>query len=209
MHNPISRRRYLSYIAASTGAMMLPRPSFAKVTISAEHAAAVRTLGSPDAQLVIAEYFSMTCGHCGSFHTQTFPKVKSELIDTGKVRFEMYPFPLDGLALRAHALCRALPESAYFTMVDILLSEQQKWIGAADPIEALRGYGRIGGVSSAKFDAIMADRAFLEAIYQIRQDAYKEFNIESTPSFVVNKTHKFNGALGYDEFLKELESFSV
>ena len=209
MHNPISRRRYLSYIAAGTGAMMLPRPSFAKVTISAEHAVAVRTLGSPDAQLVIAEYFSMTCGHCGSFHTQTFPKVKSELIDTGKVRFEMYPFPLDGLALRAHALCRALPESAYFTMVDILLTEQQKWKNATDQIEALRGYARIGGVSSAEFDAIINNMPFLEAIYKARQNAYKEFDIESTPSFIVNKTHKFSGALSYDEFLKELKSFSV
>ena len=74
MHNPISRRRYLSYIAAGTGAMMLPRPSFAKVTISAEHAVAVRTLGSPDAQLVIAEYFSMTCGHYEAFIHRHFQK---------------------------------------------------------------------------------------------------------------------------------------
>ena len=209
MHNILSRRRYLSYIAAGTTAMALPRTSFAKATISAEHAVKIRSLGSADAELVIAEFFSMTCGHCGRFHTQTFTKVKSELIDTGKIRFEMHPFPLDGLALRAHALCRALPETAYFTMVDTLLTEQQKWINAPDPVEALRGYGRIAGVSSAEFDAIMSDKAFLDAIYAIRQDANKDHSIQSTPTFLVNRTHKFSGALGYDEFLKELESFSV
>ena len=189
--------------------MMLPAPSFAKANITTEHATKVRALGSADAQLVISEFFSMTCGHCGRFHRQTFPKVKSELIETGKIRFELHPFPLDGLALRAHALCRALPETAYFAMVDTLLAEQSKWTSAEEPIEALRGYGRVAGISSSEFDSIISDRPFLEAIYQIRQDAFKDFAVESTPTFLVNKTHKFSGALSYDEFLKELESFSI
>ena len=209
MHNSISRRHYLSLIAAGAGTLLLPSGSIAKATILAEHAASVRSLGSADAKLVIAEFFSMTCGHCGRFHKQTFPKVKSELIDTGKVRFELHPFPLDGLALRAHALCRALPETAYFAMVDTLLADQNKWISAEDPVDALRGYARLAGISSREFDEIMSDRPFLEAIYQLRQDATKEFAIESTPSFLVNRTHKFSGALSYDDFLKELESFSI
>ena len=46
------------------------------------------TLGKENANIVIKEYFSLTCTHCASFHINTFPKLKKKLIDTGKVKFE-------------------------------------------------------------------------------------------------------------------------
>ena len=45
-------------------------------------------VGKKNAPIVIKEYFSLTCSHCASFHKNTYPKVKKELIDTGKVKFE-------------------------------------------------------------------------------------------------------------------------
>ena len=50
----------------------------------------------------------MTCPHCANFHNDTLPEVKTRLIDTGMVQFEMRPFPLDRVALRGHALARML-----------------------------------------------------------------------------------------------------
>ncbi len=43
-------------------------------------------MGKADAPVTIIEYSSLTCPHCAKFHIDTFPKVKSEWIDTGKVR---------------------------------------------------------------------------------------------------------------------------
>ena len=70
---------------------------------SVEHVTSPRILGEADAPIKVIELFSMTCSHCASFHNNTFPDVRKRLIDTGMVRFEMQPFPLDQVA-RAHAL---------------------------------------------------------------------------------------------------------
>ena len=151
----------------------------------------------------------MTCGHCGRFHRDTFPQVKKDLIDTGLIRFEMHPFPLDGLALRAHALCRTLSTDSYFKMVDTLLDKQEEWIGAAKPVAELKKYAKFAGISSDTFDQIMQARTYLEAIVQLRQDAVNRYEISSTPSFVVNDEKTFSGALSFDEFMAELNAFGI
>ncbi len=205
-----TRRRFLAQGAATSLLIAgLPVIAQARVEASAERAAEIRFLGKADAAVTVAEYFSMTCGHCGRFHRNTFPQVKTDLIDTGLIRFEMHPFPLDGLALRAHALCRALPTDSYFKMVDVLLDKQESWIGAADPVAELKKFAKFAGISSGAFDEIMLNRSYLEAIVQIRQDAVSQHQISSTPSFVVNGDKAFSGALSFDEFLAELNAFGI
>ena len=205
-----TRRRFLAQGAATSLLIAgLPVIAQARVEASAERAAEIRFLGKADAAVTVAEYFSMTCGHCGRFHRNTFPQVKTDLIDTGLIRFEMRPFPLDGLALRAHALCRALPTDSYFKMVDVLLDKQESWIGAADPVAELKKFAKFAGISSGAFDEIMQNRSYLEAIVQIRQDAVSQHQISSTPSFVVNGDKTFSGALSFDEFLAELNAFGI
>ena len=205
-----TRRRFLAQGAATSLLIAgLPVIAQARVEASAERAAEIRFLGKADAAVTVAEYFSMTCGHCSRFHRNTFPQVKTDLIDTGLIRFEMHPFPLDGLALRAHALCRALPTDSYFKMVDVLLDKQESWIGAADPVAELKKFAKFAGISSGAFDEIMQNRSYLEAIVQIRQDAVSQHQISSTPSFVVNSDKTFSGALSFDEFLAELNAFGI
>lgn len=205
-----TRRRFLAQGAATSLLIAgLPVIAQARVEASAERAAEIRFLGKADAAVTVAEYFSMTCGHCGRFHRNTFPQVKTDLIDTGLIRFEMHPFPLDGLALRAHALCRALPTDSYFKMVDVLLDKQESWIGAADPEAELKKFAKFAGISSGGFDEIMQNRSYLEAIVQIRQDAVSQHQISSTPSFVVNGDKTFSGALSFDKFLAELNAFGI
>ena len=206
----LNRRNILASGAAAGLLLSLP-PSLAlaRFEVSTERAEEVRFLGKPDAAVRVAEYFSMTCGHCGRFHRDTFPQVKKDLIDTGLIRFEMHPFPLDGLALRAHALCRTLSTDSYFKMVDTLLDKQEEWIGAAKPVAELKKYAKFAGISSDTFDQIMQARTYLEAIVQLRQDAVNRYEISSTPSFVVNDEKTFSGALSFDEFMAELNAFGI
>ena len=206
----LTRRNVLAKVTvAGLSFSLLPSLAFARFEVSTDRAEEVRFLGKPSAGVHVAEYFSMTCGHCGRFHREIFPQVKKDLIDTGLIRFEMYPFPLDGLALRAHALCRTLPTDSYFKMVDTLLDNQETWIGAADPVSELKKYAKFAGISSGTFDEMMQDRKYLEAIVQLRQDAVNKYEISSTPSFVVNNDKTFSGALSFDEFLAELNAFGI
>ena len=206
----MSRRNLLTQgVFAALSLSLLPSFALARFEVSTNRAEEVRFLGKPDAGVRVAEYFSMTCGHCGRFHRDIFPQVKKDLINTGLIRFEMHPFPLDGLALRAHALCRTLPTDSYFKMVDTLLDNQEIWIGDSDPVAKLKKYAKFAGISSGAFNDIMQNREYLETIVQLRQDAESKHAISSTPSFVVNNDKTFSGALSFDEFLAELNAFGI
>lgn len=170
---------------------------------------APRRIGDDNAPVKVVEFFSMTCSHCGAFHRGTYPEVKKKLIDTGKVQFEMHPFPLDGLALRAHVMCRLLPNKGYFAMTELLLKEQGNWVRAEDPLKALMAYGRQAGISEEKFNAVMRNRPVLEAVVDMRQQAVDDWQISSTPSFVVNRDKKISGSRTYEEFVKELSIFGI
>ena len=50
-------------------------------------------LGPANAAVTITEYASMTCSHCAAFNANVFPKIKSEYIDTGQVRYVFREFP--------------------------------------------------------------------------------------------------------------------
>lgn len=173
---------------------------------SVAHVTSPRILGKADAPIRVIELFSMTCSHCASFHNNTFPDVKKRLIDTGMVRFEMQPFPLDQVALRAHALARALPQNKYFPMVSMLLKDIDRWARDPDPLAALLQMARLAGMSAAEFDAAMNNRPLLEAIVAMRQDANRTWQIEATPSFVVNDKTILTGDLSYEEFASKINA---
>jgi len=170
------------------------------------HVTSPRVLGKADAPIKVTELFSMTCSHCASFHNNTFPDVKKRLIDTGMVHFEMQPFPLDQVALRAHALARALPLNKYFPMVSLLLKDIDRWARDPDPLAALLQMARLAGMSAAEFDAAMSNRPLLEAIVSMRQDANRTWQIEATPSFVVNDKTVLSGDLSYEEFASKINA---
>ena len=199
---PIYRRHLL---ATGLAATIMPSAALAETDIVA-HVKAPRLLGRDGAPIKVIEFFSMTCSHCASFHAKTFPEVKARLIDEGLVRFEMRAFPLNGLALRAHAMARAVSSEKYYPLVSLLLEKQTSWTSVADPIGALRKLGRLAGISGAEFEATMRNRPLLESIVQMRQDALKAFDIKSTPSFVINNETTISGFLSFEEFAKKINA---
>ena len=88
---------------------------------------AERGLGRADAKVVVTEWFSMTCPHRAAFHRDSLPRIKSELIDTGKMRLVFRDFPLDQAALTAAMVSRALPAERYEPFVAALLASQDRW----------------------------------------------------------------------------------
>ena len=174
-----------------------------------EKALSPRVIGNADAPIHVAEYYSMTCGHCADFHNNTYPKVKAKLIDEGIVRLELRPFPLDGLALRAHALVRAVPETKFFPLVKMLLAKQPVWARAADPVAELQKLARLAGIGTDEFNGIMQNRPLLEGIVSQRQKGIDKWQISSTPSFVVNDDSVLAGNMSYEEFAEALSAYGA
>ncbi len=202
------RRRFVA-MGVGASALLAAMPNALASDDLVERALSPRFVGSNDAPIRVAEYYSMTCGHCADFHNNTFPKVKAKLIDEGIVRFEMRPFPLDGLALRAHALVRAVPETKFFPLVKMLLARQPVWVRAADPVAELQKMAKLAGISADDFNDIMRNRPLLEGIVDLRQKGMDDWKIASTPSFVVNDDLLIPGNKDYDEFAEQLSAFGA
>ncbi len=141
--------------------------------------------GDPDAPIKIVEFASLTCPHCATFHKDDLPVLKAEYIDTGKVYLELHPFPLDMLAAKATMLA-ACGGSKNAAFTQVLFAQQRQWATAGDPIEALAQIAQLGGMARADFDTCMADEALFNSIVKARYDAQANYDIQGTPSFVVN-----------------------
>src|SRR6201988_2234054 len=87
-------------------------------------------LGPANATVTITEYASMTCPHCAAFTEGVFPKIKSEFIDSGKIRFVFREFPLDIKAAAGSMLARCIAKDdapKFFAVIALLFRQQNDW----------------------------------------------------------------------------------
>ncbi len=156
------------------------------------------TLGRSDAPITIVEYASLTCPHCARFHADILPALKTEFIDTGKVRIVFRDFPLDRLALAAAMTARCAGRDRYFGFIDTFFARQASWARDSDPLGALGRLARLGGMSQADFDACLKNQAVGDAVLKQRQTGEKTFKINSTPTLIINGA-KYSGGLNLDQ----------
>jgi len=163
-----------------------------------------RAVGSAEAPVTVTEYFSLTCSHCAAFAKEVYPQIRTELIDTGRVRFIFSDFPLDRLALTAAAIARALPADRYEAFVKTLLATQDRWaFTRGDQMAALAGLAALAGMPRAEFDRIAADETLQRAIFEQRAVAEKEAEVRATPSFTFKGkggTRNVSGGMDFAKF---------
>jgi protein-disulfide isomerase len=163
---------------------------------------AERAVGSETAPITVIEYFSLTCGHCANFHLQTLPRVKSELIETGRLRLIYRDFPLDRVALAAHMVARGMPAERYGAFLDTLFRTQSQWAGARDPIGALAQLAAVAGMDRARFDSILGNEALQRAILEVRLKGEQQDRVEGTPTFIASTGRRVSGAANFERFLE-------
>ncbi|MEI8397248.1 MAG: DsbA family protein [Rhodospirillaceae bacterium] len=164
-------------------------------------ALADRVMGNPDAPVTILDFSSLTCPHCADFHKETLPKLKEKFIDTGKVKLIFRDFPLDRNALHASVLARCADPKRYYGFLDVLFKSQNQWGRNADPLKSLAQIGALGGVPQADFDACMKNKELSDGLLQHMFEAQKQFNVQSTPTFVLNNgAERVDGAQSLDKF---------
>jgi protein-disulfide isomerase len=148
-----------------------------------------RTLGSPKAPVKMLEYAAPSCPHCAHFEETIFPLIKQKYIDTGKVFYIFRSFPLNPSDGAAEAIARCLPADKYFWFIDLLFRNQKTWdpeYGITDVRGGLIRVARIAGMTAEKVDQCIADKNEQDRINQVAQDGEQKYNIQGTPTFVVD-----------------------
>jgi len=170
-----------------------------------------RVLGNPKSKVVLIEYAAPSCPVCANFNAQTFPRLKAQYIDTGKIFYVFRVFPLradDGLAEK---IARCLPEDKYFTFIDLLFKNQPKWDvefgvtpqGVHDGLVLL---GRIAGMSREQVDQCMENKAEDDRINKVSSEGESRYSITGTPTFILNGTSIGSGNIPFDSLSKLLDT---
>ena len=164
-------------------------------------------LGPANATVTITEYASMTCPHCAAFNETVFPKIKSEYIDTGKVRYVFREFPLDIKAAAGSMLSRCIARgdgAKYFAVTDMLFRQQNDW-AMKNTTETLSRIGKQAGLSQQAIEDCLKDQALLDKIAADQKYAAEVLKVDSTPTFFLNG-EKIKGETSFEEFDKRIKS---
>ena len=164
-----------------------------------------KALGDPNAPVTIIEYFSLTCPHCRWFHESIFPRLKTDYIDTGKVRFVARDFPLNTPALHAAVLAHCAGDERYFAFIHMLFETFDDWTTSRNYLDALVWLGKLGGLSRKRFEACLADKALEEKILSSIADARTQYGVNSTPTVIVNGI-QYVGEMRFEALAEHLES---
>jgi protein-disulfide isomerase len=180
----LDRRSLLALPGLALAAGLLP--AAARAQAPTDPRMAERSTGSADAPVTVLEFFSLTCGHCAAFHRDTWPRVKAELVDTGRVRMVWRDFPLDGAALLGAVVARSLPPERYEGFISTLFAQQDRWAfnRASDPRAELQKIAALAGMPPAQFEEAASDQALARAILEQRVQGQQQFQVNSTPTFV-------------------------
>lgn len=162
-----------------------------------------KMLGKADAPVTIVEYASITCPHCATFHIETYPTLKKDYIDTGKVKLIFREFPTQPakVAISGFMLARCAGDN-YFPFINALFEQQMQWRN--DPYNGFLRIAKQAGMSQQAFEKCLEDGNMAGEIENIARRAVNSFGVESTPTFFINEK-KFEGAIPVSELPKLID----
>ena len=166
-----------------------------------------RILGDPGAPVWVVIVSDFQCPFCKVWHDQTFPQLKQEFVDKGRIRIAYLNLPLPqhqhARATAEMALC-AGAQGRFWEFHDAIFDTQDKWSGLptdtrffADSVAAT------ARVDQARLRSCMEAgtmRALVEADYQRSVSA----KVRSTPTFFVGERMRLEGAVPFDAFRDSL-----
>tara|TARA_B100000579_G_scaffold265420_1_gene218849 strand:- start:157 stop:738 length:582 start_codon:yes stop_codon:yes gene_type:complete len=161
--------------------------------------------GSVDAKVSIIVYESLTCGHCADFHKEIYPKLKKDFVDNGLVKIEFRSFPLDLAALNASKIAHCKNDGKT-DLLHFLYENQKKW-AHGKTIEHVNYNLKdliIANENVLDFENCLNNKNIEDYILNDRINGAKKFNIEATPTLIINDK-KFDNPHNYKKLKKTIE----
>lgn len=198
---PLDRRRFLAATAATGALAALPLPALAEPVMGDI------PLGDENAPLTVIEYASLTCPHCGAFHRETWPQVKADYVEAGKVRFILREVYFDKHGLWASMIARCGGEKAFYPLTDAYLTRQEAWLGVPDDqrIEEMMKIARRNGLSNEQIQACLSDEAYAKSLIEWYQENATADDVTSTPTFII-AGDKHTGNMPFEDFAALLDA---
>ena len=155
-----------------------PSPSAVKVSIDDD-----AVLGDENAKVTMIEFSDYECPFCGRHFEQTYPQIKKEYIDTGKVKLVFRDFPLSfhpQAQKAAEAAECAGEQGKYFEMHDKLYSNQESL-----SVDNYKKWAKEIGLDTVKFNDCLDSGKMASEIAKDMADG-TSYGVKGTPGFFIN-----------------------
>ncbi|RJS91949.1 DsbA family protein [Salinisphaera sp. Q1T1-3] len=184
-----------------------PRPGDGPTTVDAgvmnqlrnQYDKLAEAKGNPNAPVTIREFGDYQCPACGAFEP-TAERIRKEYVDTGKVRFLFYDFPLPmhqhAQAAAVAARCAAA-QNDFWPFHNRLYQTQGQWSEQNDPTSMFLDLAVETGLDTNKLKACMNKETPLAQI-NAERDAGQAVSLRATPTVMVGDT-LFVGGPSYDK----------
>jgi protein-disulfide isomerase len=142
------------------------------------------SLGATDAPITVVEFTDFQCPYCKRFVETSFPNLKRDYVDTGKVRWVARDLPLKfhpNARKAAQAAHCAGEQGRYWEMRDTLFRNNRNLAP-----EQLIQYAAPTGIDPGPFADCLASERYLERIDRDAQLA-QSIRVTGTPTFVIGK----------------------
>ncbi len=113
--------------------------------------------GRADAPVTIIKYASLTCPFCKRFQVETYPQLKRDYIDTGKVRFIIREFPIGKASGTATVALRCAKPEKYLALYEKYLAQQTAWVAQEVKTDAIFGVASQVGMTRAEFELLPSE----------------------------------------------------
>jgi len=141
-------------------------------------------IGDINAPITITEFTDFECPVCKSFHTNTYPQLKEEFIDTGIAKIELKNFPLsfhpNAKAAAMAALCANDQDKAQ-GMIDMMFR-----FGVSGNKRAFKEYAKSLELNETRFNYCLDKNVFEEQIQRETQEGLVK-GVTGTPSFIIDR----------------------
>ena len=144
--------------------------------------------GSDSARIKVIELSDYGCGYCRRFHTETFPTLLKDYIETGKVHWKYITY-VSGMfqnGLSAAFVAECAGEQGLFAPVNDLLYERQAdWKNQGDPFPVYEELAREAGVDVDELNACVEEERPED---RVRSGVVtgRNLGVRGTPAFVAN-----------------------
>lgn len=158
--------------------------------------------GNPDATVTIVEFSDFECPFCGRFYSQTYGQIKSEYIDTGKVKYVFRDFPLGfhSKAQKAAEAAECAEEQGKFWEMHDMLFENQNNIAVKD----IKGYARDLELDGEAFDECLDSGKYYDEVQEDMADGAGA-GVTGTPAFFING-QMLSGAQPFSSFKQVIDA---
>jgi len=145
-----------------------------------------RTIGNPLAAVTVYEMSDFQCPWCRRHVMETWPALKREYVDNGKIRWIFINFPLSQLhpnaeAAAEFAMCAA-KAGGFWKIHDLLYQYQDKWAPLKDPAPFLITLADSAKLSRKTIEACLTSGVMRDIVKADAEGAARA-GASSTPSF--------------------------